>query len=316
MWANISSTNSRGWTYVIYNRVYLSGQLSQARRALQAGLRAAFINSSQPQRGRLEVLRKLSEGRLDLVYVSPERLAMDQFLGHLRRANLCLLAIDEAHCISEWGHDFRPDYLYLSEAIKRLPGIPVAAFTAAATQQVREDTIKRLGLRDPCVHCASFNRPNLFYSIESKTDVLEQILRFVLSRPDQAGIVYRTTRGSVEETVAVLREHGVDALPYHAGLTDRERARNQEAFASDEVAVVVATIAFGMGIDKSNVRYVVHGDLPKNIESYYQETGRSGRDGDPAHCRLFFGRGDISRIRYFIDQVANDQERARATRAL
>ncbi|MFW6170668.1 MAG: DNA helicase RecQ [Planctomycetota bacterium] len=284
--------------------------------ALQTGLRAAFINSSQPESGRLEVLRKLSAGHLDLLYVSVERLATDQFLGHLRRANLCLLAIDEAHCISEWGHDFRPDYLYLSEAIKRLPGIPVAAFTATATEQVQDDIIERLGLRAPCVHRASFNRPNLFYHIESKTDVLEQILRFVLAHPDQAGIVYRATRKSVEHTVALLREHGVEAVPYHAGLTDRERARNQEAFSRDEVAVVGATIAFGMGIDKPNVRYVVHGDLPKNIESYYQETGRSGRDGDPAHCRLFFGRGDIAKIRYFIDRVNNDRERHRASRAL
>lgn len=284
--------------------------------AIQVGLRAAFINSSQSASERLEVLGKLSAGRLDLVYVSPERLAMDQFLGHLRRTNLCVIAIDEAHCISEWGHDFRPDYLYLAESIKHFPDVPVGAFTATATEQVQEDTIKRLGLRDPCVHRASFNRPNLFYQIETKIDVVEQILRFLLVRPDQPGIVYRTTRKSVEKTVAVLQEHGIDAVPYHAGLTDQERTRNQEAFANDEVAVVVATIAFGMGIDKSNVRFVLHGDLPKNIENYYQETGRAGRDGDFAHCCLFFGRGDISRIRYFIDQIENDRERSQAVRAL
>lgn len=284
--------------------------------ALQVGLRAAYINSSQPDSERVAMLERLSAGTLDLVYVSPERLAMDQFLGHLCRANICLLAIDEAHCISEWGHDFRPDYLFLSEAVTRLPDIPVAAFTATATQGVQRDTIARLGLRDPYVHRASFNRPNLFYRIEPKTDALEQILRFVLSRPDQPGIVYRATRKSVEETVDVLREHGVDARAYHAGLSDQERARNQEAFSRDEVTVVVATIAFGMGIDKPNVRYVVHGDVPKNIESYYQETGRAGRDGDPAHCRLFFGRGDIPKIRYFIDQIENDKERSRVTAAL
>jgi len=280
------------------------------------GIHAACLNSSLPEPERVEVLRQLTSGHLDLIYVSPERFALDPFLSLLGRVNLCLAAVDEAHCISEWGHDFRPDYLHLAELVKRFPRIPVAAFTATATQRVQHDIITRLGLRDPFLLRASFNRPNLFYEVLPKVDGGRQILSFVRQRSGQAGIVYRMTRRAVEETDELLRVNGVRSLPYHAGLDDATRARNQEAFSHDEADVVVATIAFGMGIDKSNVRYVVHGDLPKNIESYYQETGRAGRDGEPAHCVLLYSTADIPRIRYFIDAVADDREKARLRSAL
>lgn len=276
------------------------------------GLAAAFINSSQTDQERIRVFRELQAGRLDLLYVSPERFAMETFLSSLKRTSLCLAAIDEAHCVSEWGHDFRPDYLYLSEIVNHFPGLPVAAFTATATRRVQQDIIERLGLRSPHIVRASFDRPNLFYEVIPKVDAGNQILDFIRRRPGEPGIVYRTTRESVDETARMLQDHGVRALPYHAGLSDDTRCLNQEAFNRDEADVIVATIAFGMGIDKANVRFILHADLPKNLEAYYQETGRSGRDGDPAYCLLLFGRGDIPKIRHFIDQIGDETERRRS----
>ncbi len=284
--------------------------------ATAMGLRAASINSSQPDRERAGALRDLEDGTLDLVYVSPERFSMESFLGCLERALISFFAIDEAHCISEWGHNFRPDYLSLSEIVRQFPSTPVSAFTATATRTVQQDIIGRLKLREPHVVRASFNRPNLSYEVIPKQDVESQILEFIERHKGLSGIVYRTTRNSVDETAALLAEEGISVLPYHAGLSDEERLRNQERFDRDEVDVVVATIAFGMGIDKPNVRYVVHGDLPKNMESYYQETGRAGRDGDPSQCVLFFGRGDIPKIRYFINQVDDTSEQDRLHRSL
>ena len=284
--------------------------------AVGNGLRAAFINSSQTDRQRVEVLKALYQGKLDLLYVAPERLALEVFFRNLKRAPLSFVAIDEAHCVSEWGHDFRPDYLFLAEVAKQFPELPVAAFTATATQRVQEDIIARLGLRSPHLLRASFNRPKLFYQVTPKEAPDRQILDFVRGRRGEAGIVYRTTRKSVEHTASVLAQAGISALPYHAGLGSETRIANQEAFNRDEIDIIVATIAFGMGIDKPNVRFVLHGDLPKNIESYYQETGRAGRDGDPAHCLLLFGRGDIPKIRYFIDQVTDDRERERLRTSL
>ncbi len=284
--------------------------------ALATGLRAAFLNSSlsAPQKRRVE--SQLAGGELDLVYVSPERFAMPEFIALLKRVSLSFVAIDEAHCISEWGHDFRPDYLNLARIITEFPQTSVTAFTATATDRVQQDIVAKLGLRSPHVVRASFNRPNLFYKVIPKEKPSEQILRFVRSHTGESGIVYRTTRKSVEQTADYLARHGIKALPYHAGLDDTARARNQDVFNRDDADVIVATIAFGMGIDKSNVRYVLHGDLPKNIESYYQETGRSGRDGEPAQCLLLFGYGDIPKMRYFIDPIENDDERNRALRCL
>ncbi len=280
------------------------------------GLKAAFLNSSQGAAEQREVAAALRAGELDLLYVSPERFAMDSFTALLGSVRLGFVAIDEAHCISEWGHDFRPDYLQLAQIVKLFPSCPIAAFTATATRRVARDIIGKLGLRSPYELRASFNRPNLFYQVLPKTDPDRQLLAFVRSRPGQQGIIYRMTRRSVEETAAVLCANGIRALPYHAGLEDKVRSAHQEAFNRDETDVVVATIAFGMGIDKSNVRYVVHGDLPKNIESYYQETGRAGRDGDPAHCLLLFGYGDAPRITYFIEQITDHTARRHAQNCL
>ncbi len=272
------------------------------------GIHAEYFNSSLNGLQRSEVLRRLSGGELDLLYVAPERFAMDSFLAALKAVPICLFAVDEAHCISEWGHDFRPDYLSLSLIVEHFAGVPVAAFTATATKRVQQDIIDRLALRDPHTVRASFDRPNLFYEVADKDDVNRQILLFLHNRRDESGIIYRTTRADVEDTAAYLASHDVKVRPYHAGLDSETRKKNQDAFNRDEINVIVATIAFGMGIDKSNVRFVVHGDLPKNIESYYQETGRSGRDGEPAHCLLFFGRGDISKIRYFINEMPDETE--------
>ena len=284
--------------------------------ALANGLRAAFLNSSLSASMKRRVEADLLSERLDLLYVSPERFAMPEFVEHLKQLNLAFVAIDEAHCISEWGHDFRPDYLNLSTIGRDFPEVPVAAFTATATHRVQEDIVTRLGLRNPHIIRASFNRPNLFYKVVPKNKPSEQILKFVSARPGEAGIIYRTTRKSVEQTAELLSRHGIRALPYHAGLDDAQRIRNQEAFNRDDIQVIVATIAFGMGIDKSNVRYVLHGDLPKNVEGYYQETGRAGRDGEPAQCLLLFGYGDIPKIRFFIDQMQDEAEQRQALRCL
>ena len=274
------------------------------------GLRAEYLNSSQEPAEQGFVLRRLADAELDLVYIAPERFAMDGFVAALKAIPLCLFAVDEAHCISEWGHDFRPDYLSLSMIAEQFPRVPIAAFTATATVRVGSDIVERLGLRKPFSVRASFNRPNLFYQVLPKDNVRRQLLAFLRERSGQSGIIYRTTRNSVEQTAAQLSKEGIAALPYHAGLDTDVRKRHQEAFNRDEVEVIVATIAFGMGIDKSNVRFVIHADLPKNIEGYYQETGRAGRDGEPAHCLLLFGRGDIPKIRYFIDQVPDQTERS------
>ncbi|QHI68498.1 DNA helicase RecQ [Tichowtungia aerotolerans] len=271
--------------------------------AQATGLRAEFLNSSLLVKDRRRVFQCLENNDLDLLYVSPERFAMPDFLATLKQAEISFFAIDEAHCISEWGHDFRPDYLSLSKIVDHFPKVAVAAFTATATHQVQDDIIKKLQLRNPHLTRASFDRPNLFYQVAPKEDLNMQLLAFLRERPDESGIIYRTTRKNVESTAAFLQGQGIKALPYHAGLSDKERKAHQEQFNRDEINVVVATIAFGMGIDKSNVRFVLHGDLPKNVESYYQETGRAGRDGDPAHCCLYFSPGDTVKIRYFIDQI-------------
>ena len=280
------------------------------------GLKAGFLNSSQDAASRRAVTKALRAGELDLLYISPERFALEGFADFLKTCRLSFVAIDEAHCISEWGHDFRPDYLALGKLTELFPELPVAAFTATATFRVQQDIITRLKLRDPLLVRASFNRPNLFYRVKAKSQPQDQILDYVLQHPGESGIVYRTTRASVEETAAHLAARGIKALPYHAGLEDDVRAANQEAFNRDEVHVVVATIAFGMGIDKSNVRFVIHGDLPKNIEGYYQETGRGGRDGDPATCLLLFSYGDIPKLRFFIDKMEDEEEKRRTLRSL
>ena len=284
--------------------------------ALENGIPAAFMNSSLSSEEISGVYQKMKYNKIKLLYIAPERFAMQHFLETLKNLPVSSFAIDEAHCVSEWGHDFRPDYLALSVIPKMFPGAPVAAFTATATQRVQEDIISRIGLRSPEIIRASFNRPNLFYEVKSKLKVDLQILEFLKEHPGESGIVYRTTRDSVTDTAEFLTSRGIKALPYHAGLGSEERTSNQDAFNRDEISVIVATIAFGMGIDKSNVRFVIHADLPKNIEGYYQETGRAGRDGEPAHCLLLFSRGDIPKIRYFIDRLTDDNERSVALEKL
>lgn len=278
--------------------------------ALENGIQAAFMNSSLDSEEMADVYRRLKYNKIKLLYIAPERFAMPHFLEMLKTVSISLFAIDEAHCISEWGHDFRPDYLSLSVIPESFPNVPVAAFTATATQKIQDDIINKIGLRSPHIVRASFNRANLFYQVKPKSKVELQLLDFLKEHRYESGIIYRTARDSVMGTAEFLVSNGISALPYHAGLSSEERSRNQEAFSRDEVSVIVATIAFGMGIDKSNVRFVIHADLPKNIEGYYQETGRAGRDGEPAHCLLLFSRGDIPKIRYFIDRITDEAERA------
>ncbi len=280
------------------------------------GIHAAFLNSSLLSDDREAVMRDLLSNSLDLLYVAPERFTLDHFREILGRVKISMAVIDEAHCISEWGHDFRPDYLSLSALVKLFPGLPVAAFTATATHRVQQDILDKLALRNPLVVRASFDRPNLGYDVRFKDNPEAQLVSLLKSNLGKAGIIYRTSRKSVSDTAAMLQAKGFRALPYHAGLSDAERKSNQEAFIRDEADIIVATIAFGMGIDKSNIRFVIHADLPKSIENYYQETGRAGRDGEPAQCTLLFAQSDIPKVRFFIDSMPDDTERARALGAL
>jgi len=284
--------------------------------AKSKGVRAEYLNSSQSGTEQKEVRSKLESGQCDLLYVAPERFATVGFTGVLKRVPICLFAIDEAHCISDWGHDFRPDYLGLADVVKEFPGVPIAAFTATATPDVQKDIISKLGLRRPFVLRASFNRPNLVYHVVPKTELGCQLLSVLGNWKKHSGIIYRSTRKSVEETAAFLSEHGIPALPYHAGLDAAVRKKNQDEFIGGRVKVVVATIAFGMGIDKPDIRFVIHGDLPKNMEGYYQETGRAGRDGKPARCILYFDFADVPKIRYFINKIDNPAQHQIATKKL
>lgn len=280
------------------------------------GVAATFLNSAlEPGEGRRR-LRGLHAGEYRLLYVAPERLLLSGFLEDIRKWGVTLIAVDEAHCISEWGHDFRPEYRRLIELRDVLPAVPVMALTATATARVRQDIVERLALREPREYVASFNRPNLFYRVAPKAGAFDQLADFLDERPQDSGIVYCLSRKSVESVAEKLTARGVSALPYHAGLDAAVRAANQEAFLRDEVRVICATIAFGMGINKPNVRFVVHHDLPRNLESYYQETGRAGRDGLPSECLLLYSRGDILKQKRMIDEKPDEGERKSALRQL
>jgi ATP-dependent DNA helicase RecQ len=277
-----------------------------------AGIPATFLNSSLSATEARSRLRGLHEGRYRLLYAAPERLMLDEWRENLRSWNVSALAIDEAHCISEWGHDFRPEYRQLAALRDILPQIPVTALTATATSRVREDIIARLRLQNPAIFVASFFRENLRYRVIAKERPLAQITTFLKNRADESGIIYCASRASTERLAESLESRGFPARPYHAGLTSAQRAENQELFIRDESRIICATIAFGMGINKPDVRWIIHHDLPKNIEGYYQETGRAGRDGLPAECLLLFSAGDVAKQRHFIDEISDEGERAAA----
>ncbi|PWT79176.1 MAG: DNA helicase RecQ [Acidobacteria bacterium] len=282
--------------------------------ALQtSGIQATYLNSTLDREEAKARWRGLHRGDYRMLYVAPERLMLDAFLERALNWDIAQIAIDEAHCISEWGHDFRPEYRELKKLRTHLPDVPVMALTATATERVRADIIKELKLREPRCYVASFNRPNLSYRVVPKTTPYEQLLAFIRSRPNNSGIVYCASRKGAESLARKLIEDNVSAKPYHAGLTTGERTRHQELFSRDDVRVICATIAFGMGINKPNVRFVVHYDLPKNLESYYQETGRAGRDGLPSECVLLFSASDVAKQLHFIDEKG--QSEARSARA-
>jgi len=277
--------------------------------ALQAaGVPATFLNSSLAADEARARLRGLHNGEYRLLYVAPERLMLSGFLADLQRWHVKLIAVDEAHCISEWGHDFRPEYRQIAELRELFPNVPFMALTATATERVRADIITHLKLREPRCYIASFNRPNLTYRVVPKNKPYDQLLDFLRARSKEGGIVYCQSRKTAERVAANLTEDGVAAQPYHAGLTPKVRSEHQELFLRDNIRVICATIAFGMGINKPNVRFVVHYDLPKNIEGYYQETGRAGRDGLPSECILLFSAGDVVKQTAFIDEKPDLKE--------
>jgi len=274
----------------------------------ELGVRAAFLNSSQDWRAARAVEQDFLDGQLDILYVAPERLLTDRCLELFGRGRIALFAIDEAHCVSQWGHDFRPEYLQLSVLAQRWPDVPRIALTATATSATRVEIAQRLDLHDAAHFVASFDRPNISYRIVEKTEVRHQLLDFIRTEhAGDCGIVYCLSRARVEDTAEFLARNGIPALPYHAGLGSHVRAANQSRFVREDGLVMVATIAFGMGIDKPDVRFVAHIDLPKSVEGYYQETGRAGRDGLPATAWLAYGLQDVVQLRRMIDNSEGNE---------
>ena len=278
--------------------------------ALKAsGVPAAYINSSLTPGQQAEAIRRAGNGAYKVIYIAPERLEMPAFIWFAQHANISMLTVDEAHCVSQWGHDFRPSYLRIAEFIAKLPKRPpIAAFTATATRQVRSDIIKLLQLQEPYCLTTGFNRPNLRFASVKPTDKYNMLLSFLQDMEDECGIVYCNTRKNVEDVAMRLTEDGYNATRYHAGLSDEERQRNQDAFQFDKAKIMVATNAFGMGIDKSNVRFVVHYNMPKNLESYYQEAGRAGRDGESAECLLMYSGQDVITGKWMIEHSDENAE--------
>lgn len=274
------------------------------------GVAAALLNSSLSASEAGKVVGRVRDGEIKILYVAPERATTASFQQLLEGLDISLFAIDEAHCVSQWGHDFRPDYVQLGALRVRFPDVPFLALTATADAQTRDDILLRLRLKEPDVYVAGFDRPNIRYLIRQKSDPRAQLVQYVESRKGESGIVYCLSRKRVESVAGELQKHGVKAAAYHAGLDTAERKRVQAAFTKDDVKVVVATVAFGMGIDKPNVRFVVHYDMPKNVESYYQETGRAGRDGLPSEALMLYGTGDIATVKRLINSSDNrDQAR-------
>jgi ATP-dependent DNA helicase RecQ len=282
-----------------------------------AGVRAAFLNSALTRADQQRVIADLEQRRLQLLYVAPERLVQPQTQELLRRQRVSLVAIDEAHCVSQWGHDFRQDYLALNELKRWFPGVPRMALTATATPPTRREIIERLELTSPEVFVSSFDRPNIRYRVQAKSDARRQLAQFLEAHRGEAGIVYCLSRKKTEAIAGWLSGEGFDALPYHAGLPAEARAANQRRFLAEDGVIIVATIAFGMGIDKPDVRFVAHLDLPKSVESYYQETGRAGRDGEPADAWMVYGLQDVVQLRQLVDQSeADEQHKQRERRKL
>jgi ATP-dependent DNA helicase RecQ len=273
----------------------------------QLGIKAAFLNSTLSGDEQRDVIRQLETGQLKLLYVAPERLMQPYTLNQLKNCRISLVAIDEAHCVSQWGHDFRADYLSLGELGEHFPGVPRMALTATATTEARAEILDRLNLNNPETFVAGFDRPNIRYLVQSKVDAKRQLLNFLASHSGDAGIIYCMSRKKTESTATWLSEKGFNAIPYHAGLDSDTRAEHQRRFLSDDGVVIVATIAFGMGIDKPDVRFIAHLDLPKSLESYYQETGRAGRDGAPSTAWMVYGLQDVVRLRQMVDASDADE---------
>ncbi|MBB6669637.1 DNA helicase RecQ [Cohnella nanjingensis] len=275
-----------------------------------AGIPATYINSSLSARETNDRLRDIYEGQYKLVYIAPERLESERFRGLLRQIRVPLVAVDEAHCVSQWGHDFRPSYMAIVRLLRDIEPRPVmAAFTATATDVVKEDIVERLRLAEPDRVTTGYARDNLSLSVVKNADKRDYIVRFIRERPGQAGIIYASTRREVDGCQQYLAGLGLSVGKYHAGLGEEERAQTQEAFLRDDLQLIVATNAFGMGIDKSNVRFVIHHNMPKNVEAYYQEAGRAGRDGEPGECLLLFSPQDVVTQKFFIEQSEADDER-------
>jgi len=285
--------------------------------ALRAnGVAAAVLNSSLSAEESSAVLASLRAGELDLLYVAPERLVLDGFMRELERLEIALFAIDEAHCVSQWGHDFRPEYVKLGILRERFASVPIIALTATADEQTRDDVVHQLGLGDARIFATGFDRPNINYAAAYKSKPAAQLLEFLRKHEGASGIVYALSRKRVEEVASKLRTAGFSAGAYHAGMDAAKRTRVQDDFLGDRLDIVVATVAFGMGIDKPDVRFVVHYDMPKSIEGYYQETGRAGRDGLPADAYMLWSMQDVMTSRGFIDAVANDEQRRIETHKL
>src|SRR3989442_9178031 len=296
-----------GLTIVVSPLISLMKDQVDALRA--SGIAATFLNSTLDRHEAVERLRGLNRGEYRLLYVAPERLMLEGFLERALTWNIAQIAIDEAHCISEWGHDFRPEYRELKKLRRHLPDVPIMALTATATERVRKDIVDQLHLCSARCYVASFNRANLIYRVVPKSSPYEQVLALIRQRPNESGIVYCASRKTADALAKKLNADGIKAKPYHAGLEAKQRTRHQEQFLRDDARVITATIAFGMGINKSNVRFVVHHDLPKNIESYYQETGRAGRDGLPSDCVLLFSASDVVKQRRFIEEKSEHEQR-------
>ena len=276
---------------------------------VENGISAAYLNSSLDEESARETWRRIYRGDIKILYLSPERLLLEGMIEKLVSLNLSFVAVDEAHCISSWGHDFRPEYRALRTIRNSYPQIPILALTASATERVRRDIVEMLGVSEAKSFIASFNRPNLSYRVIPRINPLKQIREILDDHEDETGIIYCLSRDRTESVAKELKEHGIKAAAYHAGLTAKEREKRQDQFARDQVRVMVATVAFGMGVDKPDVRFVIHHDLPKNIESYYQETGRAGRDGLPSECILLYSSADSAKLWNFIDQTSDPVER-------